>query len=400
MIKKIAIFVVVLALGIGIGFQLPRGAGLIAALTSLGSDSSSDYSLTQSHQALVDLEAMFASGRQMVLDDARTEQEAIEGMRWLLRVLAMSVEVAADGNPTLPYFQRMDTPVRKVGGDNPDAEYEYVQIDGRFDYIIHGNVGTIPYLGFTINGGQGMTPRRQVAYVNDQMLTLDDEGNFTMILAQEKPAVAGDWIEIPEDTSGILVREYIADRSTEILPTLDIEILGDKPAFEPDTDEEIAGAIVGASYAFFKLTTLHKTVLPELLEQKNSFIRVTSETLGGAISSEDNLYMIASYQLADDEALIVQVEPPQTRYWNLALESRWHEVGDYLHRPTSRTMSGVEYRDDGSVEFVIAHQDTGHPNWLDTSGHNFGFMTLRWLDSKGQDVPMPVVKRVKASELK
>ena len=267
MIKKIAIFVVVLALGIGIGFQLPRGAGLIAALTSLGSDSPSDYSLTQSHQALVDLEAMFSSGRQMVLDDARTEQEAIEGMRWLLRVLAMSVEVAADGNPTLPYFQRMDTLVRKVGGDNPDAEYEYAQIDGRFNYIIRGNVGTIPYLGFTINGGQGMTPRRQVAYVNDQMLTLDDEGNFTMILAQEKPAVAGDWIEIPEDTSGILVREYIADRSTEILPTLDIEILGDKPAFEPDTDEEIAGAIVGASYAFFKLTTLHKTVLPELLEQ-------------------------------------------------------------------------------------------------------------------------------------
>jgi len=88
----------------------------------------------KSHQALVDFESMLTQGRKMVLADARTEQEAIEGMRWLLRVAAMSAEVVGDANAKLPHFQRMDTLVRKVGGDNPDAEYERVAIDGRYDY--------------------------------------------------------------------------------------------------------------------------------------------------------------------------------------------------------------------------------------------------------------------------
>ena len=54
---------------------------------------------------------------------------------------------------------------------------------------------------------------------------------------------------------------------------------------------------------------------------------------------------------------------------------------------------------DGKVRFVIAHRDTGSPNWLDPMGNERGFMTLRWLDARGVAVPVPVVTRVKLSEL-
>lgn len=399
MLKRSLIAIALLAVGLYIGFSLPRGAGLIATLMNLTSDRTGDYSSTASHQAFLDMQDMISNAREMVLADARTEQEANEGMRWLLRVISMSTEVAADTNPQLPHFQRMDTLARKVGGDNPDAEYEFAQIDGRFDYKITGNLGRIRYLGFTINAGQGMNPRRQVGYISDQMLDLDQEGNFTILLAQEKPEQPGHWIQIPEDASGVLVREYIADRANEVLPTLNIAILGEAPEFTPPSDEEIANSIIGASYAFLKLTTLHRAVLPELLEEHNDFIRATSEQLGGAISGADNLYMIGSYQIEDDEALIVKVRPPPSRYWNLTLENRWHEIGDYLHRPTSLTLEGVESEPDGSVEFLIAHQNPGHPNWLDTSGHNFGFMTFRWVDGESMDVMMPETRLVKLADL-
>ena len=128
---------------------------------NLGTDNSEDYASSASHQAFLELQDLISSTREMVLADSRTQQEANEGMRWMLRALAMSTEVVADTNPSLPHFQRMDTLARKVCGDNPDAEYEFAQIDGRFDYRITGNLGTIRYLGFTINAGQGMTPRRQ-----------------------------------------------------------------------------------------------------------------------------------------------------------------------------------------------------------------------------------------------
>lgn len=399
MLKKGLIAIFLLGVGLYIGFSLPRGAGLIATLMNVTSDRTGDYSSTASHQAFLDMQDMISNAREMVLADARTEQEANEGMRWLLRVISMSTEVAADTNPQLPHFQRMDTLARKVGGDNPDAEYEFAQIDGRFDYKITGNLGHIRYLGFTINAGQGMSPRRQVGYISDQMLDLDPEGNFTILLAQEKPEQPGNWIQIPADASGILVREYIADRAVEVLPTLNIAIMGEAPKFTPPSDEEIANSIIGASYAFLKLTTLHRAVLPELLEEHNDFIRATSEQLGGAISGADNLYMIGSYQIEDDEALIVKVKPPAARYWNLTLENRWHEIGDYLHRPTSLTLEGVESEPDGSVEFLIAHEDPGHPNWLDTSGHNFGFMTFRWVDGESMDVTMPETRLVKLADI-
>lgn len=399
MLKRSVIAIALLSVGLYIGFSLPRGAGLITTLINFTSNSTADYSGTASHQAFLDMQDTISNAREMVLADARTEQEANEGMRWLLRVISMATEVAADTNPRLPHFQRMDTLTRKVGGDNPDAEYEFAQIDGQFDYKITGNLGDVRYLGFTINAGQGMTPRRQVGYISDQMLDLDSESNFTILLAKEKPDQPGNWIQIPEDASGVLVREYIADRANETLPTLNIAILGEEPEFAPPTDVEIANSIVAANYAFLKLTTLHRAVLPELLEEHNGFIRVTSERLGGAISGADNLYMIGSYQIEDDEALIVTVTPPPARYWNLTLENRWHEIGDYLHRPTSLTLEGVEFEPDGSVEFLIAHENPGHPNWLDTSGHNFGFMTFRWVDGERMDVTMPKTRLVKLAEL-
>ena len=120
--KKFLIAVLLIIVGAVLGYQVPRGPALYSALMGFGVSSNQNYSTLASHQALLDFEEALATARRMVLNDARTEQEAAEGMRWLLRVIAMSVEVAADANPRMPHFQRMDTLVRKVGGDNPDAE--------------------------------------------------------------------------------------------------------------------------------------------------------------------------------------------------------------------------------------------------------------------------------------
>ncbi|MCX2977105.1 DUF1214 domain-containing protein [Candidatus Marimicrobium litorale] len=403
MLRSSLIALACIAIGLYAGYQLPRGAGLITALSNLAAgENEHDYTALASHQALLDFQSSVDGAREMVLTDARSKQEAIEGMRWLLRVAAMSTHIIADANPNAPRFQRMDTWVRKAGGDNPDAEYYLAAIDGSNDYRITGNLGTVQHLSFTINAGQGMERRRQVGYVNEKDLTTDEDGNFTLLLHKSKPNAdnkASDWLQIPKDTSAILVRAYIADRDTERLPQLDIEVEGGNPPYQPPSDKTIADAITGTSFAFFVLTNLHRTVLPELMETTNTFIRATPERLGKDIAASDNLYMLGSFQLEPDEALMIRVQPPATRYWNLTLETRWHEIYDYLSRPTSRTLADVTPSPDGSVEFLVSHQDTGHPNWLDTSGHAFGFLTLRWLDVDHADVPMPELELVKLSSL-
>ena len=189
-----------------------------------------------------------------MLTDARSEQEAIEGMRWLLRVAAMSTHILADANPDAPRFQRMDTWVRKAGGDNPDAEYYLAAIDGTNDYRITGNLGTVQHLSFTINAGQGMERRRQVGYVNEKDLTTDENGNFTLLLHKSKPSDDNqvfDWVQIPEDTSAILVRAYIADRDTERLPQLDIEVEGGNPPYQPPSGRDYCRCYYWHQLCFF-----------------------------------------------------------------------------------------------------------------------------------------------------
>ena len=82
------------------------------------------YESLESVAAFRELHAALGRQFDVVLEDARTPEEAVQGALFLLRVLAMSTEVVADGNPRAPFFARMDTPGRKVGGDNPDAEYD------------------------------------------------------------------------------------------------------------------------------------------------------------------------------------------------------------------------------------------------------------------------------------
>jgi hypothetical protein len=40
---------------------------------------------------------------------------------------------------------------------------------------------------------------------------------------------------------------------------------------------------------------------------------------------------------------------------------------------------------DGMTRYVVAHSDPSVPNWLDTTGHEQGFMTLRWTSPESPD---------------
>ena len=165
------------------------------------------------------------------------------------------------------------------------------------------------------------------------------------------------------------------------------------------TDAEIAKAITGTRFAFTSLATLHRTVMPELLDNPNRFIRANSDDFGADISGSDNLYMLGSYQVDEDEALIIETDPLDVRYWNLAVESRWHESVDYMSRRTHRTLEDVVVDSDGRLRFVLAHGKTPHPNWLDTGGNREGFLTFRWVGERDTQATLPTIRRVKRSEL-
>lgn len=400
--KKIvsaSLVLMVLVLGFSAGWLVAKGPAGFVQLMTKDTGLRGSWEELDSVKSFDRLYASIGSIREMVVSESVTEQEVIQGMRWILRDVAMVSEIVADGNVTRPRFVRLDTDDRKIAGDNPNGEYGLATIDGRYDYRITGNRGDVTYFSLNVNAGRGMSERRMAAFLNDKTIEFDSDGNFTLLLSKTKPTEPGQWVEIPEDSTSIMVRQYMLEREKEVLASFTIEVLGEDPGVNLPNDKQMAERLDGTNYAFLFLATLHKLVLPEAMESPNTFINTDSKELGGTISAPDNLYMIGHFSIADDEALIVDVMPPQARYWNFALETVWHETVDYLHRPVSLTKSEVVVRPDGRVRFVIAKENPGVDNWLDSMGVNRGFMTFRWLEPEDENVSRPEVQLVKLHEL-
>jgi hypothetical protein len=381
--------------------------GLLASAASADhhAEQSKPYADLQSVAAFDQYLASLEELRDSLLRDAANEREAAEAMRFLLRVVAMAQDVSGDGYMPAPHFARMDTARRKVGGDNPDAEYDHVVWHGDLDYKITGNVGTVDHMSFTVlvrePPGAGRPGRsKALGYVNERTIGADSNGDFTLWLTGEKPDAPGLWIETAPGMGSILVRQYIGDRSAEQLATYQIEVVG-RERFDPlppSSDAEVAQSIHAALQGLRSLATLHHSVTPSITDEPNVFRRLNSDDFGADISSSDNLYMIGTYAISQDEALIVELEPLDVRYWNLAIESPWHESVDYTQRKTSRTHDDVTRDADGKLRFLIAHARTDHPNYLVTAGHSRGFMTLRWVGERETEAPLPKVTRLPLAE--
>ena len=60
------------------------------------------------------------------------------------------------------------------------------------------------------------------------------------------------------------------------------------------------------------------------------------------------------------------------------------ESREFLYRPVCLNHSQVKLEADGTFRIVVAHLDSGTPNWLDTSGYGEGGVVFRWLLPEGE----------------
>ncbi len=342
----------------------------------------------ESFEAWAFVRQMLEDMTAMVSAESETELELVEGLRVLGRVTALCSELSLDIDPEAPWFFSMNTEARLVGGPNPDGEYHLAMIDGRHRYRITGRRGTVTYLGFQVLAGRGLTPRRQAAYVSDTQLELDSSGAFALVLSTEEPTtdeLAGaSWVPIPDDASAVLVRQYVADRPAERLADFTITALD--PIASPGTpsDAMVAEGLSAMGWTIVKLMTLHRTVMPELLDQPNRLSTAEAAALGGENTTPDNLYMLGTFRLDEDEVLALEFTPPGNRYWSVTVENIWHECIDPRRRASSVTNAAAVVRDDGTVRLLVGARDPGATDgqpytWLDTGGRHRGFLTLRWL---------------------
>jgi hypothetical protein len=361
----------------------------------------SRYDGLASVQAFERLQQSIEEVKQMVLHDARSEREAIEGLRMILKHLAVATQDSIHGDLMNPLMAKRDPRIRDIGAYNPDAEYDQALIDGRYDYKLTGNLGGVPYVSITVNGSGGARGSRALAYLDDAAIRKHAaaDGRFTLWLTEEKPSEPGAWIRLPDDANGVVIRQYVTDRDRQPLASFAIEAVGDPlPDVERISDGEMATRLARTAGYLLVSSTWHRTLLPEMRERPNQFFASSGTSIGASAANAESYYQMAYYEVEDNEVLVIDFEPPRTKFWNLTAASIWHESQRYLLDPVSLTSDEVARREDGTVRFVVSRGDPGHPNWIKTFGHDRGFLILRMVGVETH--PLPAVRRVAAGELR
>jgi hypothetical protein len=302
-----------------------------------------------------------------------------EGVRYLTRLTRAGLEAFVEYNdPDFPVFRRITNETVKMGSDNPDNHYFNAQISGQYEYRIYGKKNTIHYIGFfTQNGNYGTTGgMAPCGKLDHSELQIEDDGTFEIILS--KTPKGKNWLKIEDKTGLVIVRETFLDRQNEIPAELTIENLNGQQAPGELTPAMVDVGLKTASLFVAGASVLFARWAKGFQKHTNQLPQFDPEISNAAGGDASIIYYHSHWKLADDEALIIDVKPPDCDSWNFQLNNYWMESLDYRYFTISINKSTAVYEQDGSVKVIVAHHDPGLPNWINTCGHTEGTMCWRW----------------------
>ncbi|MCP9272750.1 DUF1214 domain-containing protein [Mycolicibacterium arenosum] len=319
----------------------------------------------------------------------RNRVDHASGMRHLMVLLAVGVDEAlrVEPDPILAVGRTSTDDILTWGMECPDCLYLRATLRAGETYRLHGNRGTARYVGLqTMNGIVSTTN----ALVDE--LDVDDNGDFEVILSADRHD--GNWMRIDGERPTLIVRHFFYDWDAEVPSELRIERLG--AAIEPLTEPVIpnvgrqlaaVGDFVHDNLKFF----LDFNAAPPV----NGFMAPIDRSGMGAAA--ENRPVIGRWELEPDEALVLEVEPPDGVYWSYSLGNQWWETIHYGRRQSSLNAHQAVVDSDGIVRVVVSSTDPGVTNWLDAAGHSNGSMILRCV--RTETAPVPTARVVKVDDI-
>ncbi|WP_006244797.1 DUF1214 domain-containing protein [Mycolicibacterium tusciae] len=314
-------------------------------------------------------------------DVNRNSVDYASGMRHLMVLLAVGVDEAlrVDPDPVLAVSRTSTDDILTWGMECPDCLYLRATLRGGETYRLFGNRGTARYVGLQTMNGIASTAN---CLVDD--LEVDADGDFEIVLSADEHE--GNWMRVDGDHPTLVVRHFFYDWDNERPSSLQIERVGAEVA---PKDRAVA-ADVGVSRQIYALGEFIHDNLKFFLDfnggpPANAFMPPIDRSDMGAAA--ENRPVIGRYELEPDEALILEVEPPQGVYWSYSLGNQWWETIHYGRHQSSLNAHQAAIDSDGVLRVVISSRDPGVANWLDTAGHSNGAMILRCVRTETAPTP-------------
>jgi hypothetical protein len=328
----------------------------------------------------------------------KSERDLAEGLDYLSGSVQACLHLAWAYERDFPFFVASTGPYTKMGLDNPDTLYWHAYLRDDAEYIITGTRGTTADLSFQVLKGD-YTP----VEVPDSLTAFDDraieigatgEFEFRFGPASEGTAAhdtathdsatddsAKNHFTLGPGSAMLAVREVYSDWATEQRGTIRIRRTGQDglaPTARPGTDTAAKRYAVAGKLLLSRIRTF--LAFPEwfYLKEPANTLTPPRRTPGGLATQFSS---VGHYDLAADEVMIVDVPaaPKEVApYQGIQLGSMWYISLDYVHHQTSLTTDQARIDPDGRMRFVLSERDPGVANWLERTGHDRGYVQLRW----------------------
>ena len=326
------------------------------------------------------------------------ELNTYEAIRHLFRNLSFLhagyLEADAD-NPTLT----------KMGGTNriqfqlqsPDCNYHMAVLHGDHGYRLRGPRGSAAVFQAQVGHGRGTGGWKVLSVVNN----LDEPAfaagkTLDVVLSREKPAdLAGAyWLPLPEGQCELHLRQYYGDWESEEPADLILTREGQTFPSKLLTRQTLESRFQSLVGLLRNHADFHRAGVRGHLASPAD--EIGEVPVPGAF--EGTHYFFGHFRCRPDQAVIIDIDPPRSVYWNVELSQLQWEPGDYWSKLVSYNLTQVRPEADGSVRWVASWSDPGVPNWFDCSGRVLHLIGFRFFRAQAPPA-RPRVRTVPLSEL-
>jgi hypothetical protein len=326
-------------------------------------------------EALAEAEKIIAGAPHIVC-----EQDLAEGYDYLAGSIQASLRLAWAYQRDFPYFVASTGPYTKLGLDNPDTLYFHSYLRDDAEYVVTGHRGTTADLSFQVLNGDysPVDVPDSLSAFDDREIEISGDGSFEVRFG---PGSSGrNYFTLGPGSAMLLVREVYSEWATERRGTISIrraDRAGRAPAV-PDTALLAKRYGVAGKILLSRLRTF--LAFPEWFYLKEPVNTMTGprRTPGGLASQFSSA---GHFDLGEDQAMIVTVPlagKDIAPYQGIQLGSMWYISLDYINHQTSLTGDQGRVDPDGRMRFVISERDPGVVNWLECTGHQRGYVQIRW----------------------
>jgi hypothetical protein len=308
--------------------------------------------------------------------------------------------------------------------DNPDTIYRFMGVNNSSAYVITGQfTGSQLPADTTFSVLTGLSGNT-ASVLSGSDLVVNPDGSFT-IAVNSSPTGGPNHLQLTNNTTLIAVRNTLSDWNAQNPMSLSIARVSGPPdslfAQFGGFDIPLIGPLVTGNSLLTSLVSLvpplqnpppllrgavTAVIMALGLQSEATYIKVaTTDAATGAPTLPNvlpnptrNAQFLATqlqsagyFQLTDDQALVVTINPGNAGYFVVPVTNDWTITDNYWDQQTSLNISQAKENADGTYTLVISKDDPQVWNWVSTGGLSQGTISIRFQDLDPNSAAVPTV---------